>query len=305
MTNIIKNKNNFIQYELWKECKIGCAFCYNKGQPDINKLKSLDFVLDKIIQKEVQDYNEMGFIGGEFFNGELKNDEVKSKFYNLILKACQLKNINVVYIATSLMYNIEEYLIPFLDYLKTNGVLNKISINTSYDLKYRFNESTLKLWNDNMIKLHELYHLPLHTEMIVTQFFIDAVLNNEFSLREFSEKYHTRIDYIEPYSGFYYKDKRDINSKLPDFFPTKESFIKFLKQEVERGNIDLKTFLSHEMRSNTLYYIDNMVHQKITNKRENCIIIPLDRTKKYESGFIDFDEALPDIVQQFYKIYGD
>ena len=305
MNNIIKNKNNFIQYELWKECKLGCKFCYNKDQPDIDKLTSLQFVSDKIEDEEVKNYNEMGFIGGEFFNGELKNDKVKSKFYNLVLKACHIKNIDTVYIATSLMYDTDKYLIPFLEYLKNENVLNKISINTSFDLKYRFNEVTLSLWSDNMSKLYDLYKIPLHTEIIVTQFFIDAVLNNKFSINNFSNKYHTRIDYIEPYSGFYYRDRKDFSNNLPDFFPTKNSFVKFLKQEIENGSIDLKTFLSHEMRSNTLYYIDNKVHQKLTNKREKCIIIPLDKNKKYESGFIDSNETLPDVVKQFYAIYGD
>jgi len=30
-----KSDNRFVQFELWKACRNGCSFCFNKGLPDI------------------------------------------------------------------------------------------------------------------------------------------------------------------------------------------------------------------------------------------------------------------------------
>ena len=84
-----KNKNRFIQFELWKDCSLGCKFCFNKKQKDVNKIESLQFVLNKLDDSEMLDYNEIGFIGGEFFNNELKDNDViiyLKNFLQCILK---------------------------------------------------------------------------------------------------------------------------------------------------------------------------------------------------------------------------
>lgn len=106
--------------------------------------------------------------------------------------------------------------------------------------------------------LHELYpELSIHTEIIVTQHFINAVLEDKFNITEFKNKFNTHVDYIEPASGLYYNDKQDCEKDIPGFFPTKESFIKFLvKTIVENKEIDPYTFCSMELRSSKLYYID-------------------------------------------------
>ena len=45
---------NFIQYELWKDCRNHCKFCYNYGQSDkYSKTKSLDYFLEKLDDPEV------------------------------------------------------------------------------------------------------------------------------------------------------------------------------------------------------------------------------------------------------------
>ena len=68
--------NNFIQYELWKSCRNHCKFCYNYGQEDkLTKIDSLNYFLNKLDEKEVDNYNEIGFIGGEFFDNQLEDEE--------------------------------------------------------------------------------------------------------------------------------------------------------------------------------------------------------------------------------------
>lgn len=297
-----KNKNRFIQFELWKDCSLGCKFCFNKKQKDVNKIESLQFVLNKLDDSEMLDYNEIGFIGGEFFNNELKDNDVKQLFYNLFKKLSTM-HFEKIYITGALMYDMQQYLIPFLNYLKKLKILEKVLLCTSYDLKYRFyTKEREDLWKNNMLTLHKLYpELKLHTETVITQYFIDAVLNDEFSITEFCNTYHTRLDYIEPTSGLYYKDKQECMKDIPDFFPTKDSFIDFMmKTGVESNEIDLKTFLSMEIRSNKLYYLDKGIRCVSANRRENDgMIVPKDSSIKYEIGFADSDDNMPELVRDF------
>lgn len=301
-----KNQNKFLQYELWKDCKLGCKFCCNKGAPDLNKIESLNFVLSKLDEDETKDYNEVGFIGGEFFNDELKENEVKELFYKIFEKLSKM-HFSKIYFTTALIFDMDKYLIPFLNYLKDLGILHKCLLCTSYDIAYRFyTKEREDLWKNNMLKLHDLYpELRIHTETILTQFFIDAVNNDSFSITDFCNKYHTRIDYIEPGSGLYYFDKTDCSKDLPGFFPTKSSFIKFIQKVIKNGEIEPETFLSMELRSSKLYYIDDGRRFTFEDRRKSDGRgRPFDKTKKYEIGFIDSEDTMKDVVNNFMEIIG-
>lgn len=310
--NNFKNKNRFLQYELWKDCCIGCSFCLNKGQPDIDKIDSLNFVLEKLDDPEVDNFNEVGFIGGEFFNREISNEEVRKLFYKLFEKCAekvQARKLDKIYITTALIYDREKYLIPFLNYLRELKILDKVLLCTSYDVEYRFHtEQRENLWKDNMLFLSESYpELKKHTETILTQSFINAVLEDKFSISDFCEKYKTRIDYIEPASGFFYHNKLDCAKDMPNFFPTKSSFIKFLKKvAIDKKEIDLKTFLSMEIRSEKLYYADLGVRYISDNRRcTDGSCTPHAKDIKYEFGFIDSNDKMALVAQQLFLTIGE
>ena len=306
---IVKNENRFIQYELWKDCHNHCEFCYNRGQPSLNKIDRLNYVIEKLYHKEVDDFNEIGFIGGEFFDDQLENPKVKSLFYKLFeICADKIKNnkINKIYFTTALMYDKNNYLIPFLDYLRELGISDKCLLCTSYDTKYRFHtKEKEEMWKSNMKYLYENYNeIKLHTEIIVSQDFINKVLDESFSITKFKKEYHTGIDYIDPSSGFYFNTKADAAKELKDFFPTKSSFIKFLKKTVlENHEIALSTFLSMEVRSDRIYIIDNG-SVLLNNRRDKDFkLVAKDKTKKFEFGFIDSDDSMPEVARAFGSLY--
>lgn len=300
---------NFIQYELWKDCSNGCKFCYNRGQQDVNKIESLNFIINKLDDEELNNYDEIGFIGGEFFDTQLDNDDVKALFYKLFDKCInKIKNgsIKKLYITTALMFDLNKHLIPFLNYLQNNDILEHILLCTSFDLKYRFyTDKRKRMWEDNMLSLNHLYpNLKLHTEIIVSEFFIDAVLNDEFSITEFGDKFHTHIDYIEPISGFYYKDKEDCMRDMKDFYPSKDKFISFLyKTILINKEIDIDTFLSPYVRSDKVYYTYNGQRTTVSNRREkNTVINYNELDVKYEHGFSNSNEKMLDIVNELRQI---
>lgn len=303
MTNsIYKNPNKFIQFELWKDCSIGCRFCCNKGQPKIDKTKSLNKTIELLSNPDIiNGYNEIGIIGGELFNGEYK--EVEELFYKLLDKIITC-NFDKIYMATSLIFDLYNYLIPVLEYLRKNNCLDKCWLCTSYDVAFRFKtQEKLDLWKNNMKFLESNYpEVHTHVETIITQHFINAVLNKEFDLQNFCNYFHTQIDFIEPASGLYYVGKQDCEKDCPGFFPTKKSFIKVLPKLAKVT--DLNSLLSMELRSETLYYYADGEFRLADNRRNGDGRCLLNDNKKYEIGFIDSDTPMRDVVIEYCKLIG-
>lgn len=316
----------FMQYELWKDCTNHCRFCYNHGQLDkFSKIASLQFFLKKLDDPEMDNYNEIGFIGGEFFDEQIKDPDVKALFYKLFEKCAEkykAGKLNRVYLMTALMFKPEKYLLPFLDYLRELDILKITLLCTSYDLKYRFRTEQRKLyWENNMHLLHEKYpEMPLHTEMIMTEFFMQAVLNNEFSITDFHNKYHTWIDYVHPQRWVSNLSKEECIKILPDFFAKKDTFVKFIKKTgIENNEIDLNTFLSMNVRSDAFYCVYNGKDIAVKNRRDllesdkqalNAYCEEHEDLKEYlqeksESGFVDSDLQMHDVVNQIRMMYGD
>ena len=298
----------FIQYQLWQDCRNGCKFCSELKQKAVDKIWALKFVFDKLDDPEVYDYDEVGLIGGEIFDNQLENSKVKDLFYKITEKISKM-HFKKIYIATSLIFDIQPYLIPYINYLKKLNIIDKCLLCTSYDLKFRFNMPGKKeLWEKNMLYLKENYpELNTHVETILTQYFIDAVLNKEFSISEFCKKFRTRIDYIEPASGMYYNNKIECEKTCPGFFPTKNSFMKFLKVAgLQNKEIDLTCLISYQIRASRIYHLDSGQYVCYEDRRKPGFRVKcLDETKKYELGFIDCEDSMEDIATEFCKLVNE
>ena len=299
-----KNPNKFVQFEFWKDCSQGCKFCCNKGQPKIDKKESIQYIIDILNSDEIKEYNEIGFVGGEFFNGEIS--EVKEEFYNVFAKVLTL-NFDKIYITATLIYDINIWLIPFLNYLKELNILNKVMICSSFDTVYRFKTNEEKeLWKSNMKELKKLFpEITLHTEIILTEAFMETVLNEEFSIENFRNYFDSGIDFIEPSSGLYYYNKEEAAKVMPKFFPKKSTFIKFLRKITSENSwISLDTLLSMELRSNKLYFIANGQRLIADDRRNSDGRCPIPNfTNKYETGFIDSDKSMRDVVIEYKEIF--
>lgn len=256
------DKRHFIQFNMWKNCRNHCEFCFNRGyklSTDNDKLEIIKFVQNKLEDRKILNYNEIGFIGGEFFDDQLNSYEVKNKFYKLFEQCKKLKDsgtLDKICVATSLVFDINAHLLDFIQYLKKLDLLNITLFCTSYDCKYRFHsENDLKTWQKNMKLLSKLVPNKVHTEMIVSGFFIDSVMSKKLDLLDFCNKYHTSIDFIEPTFIDYFDDMPATIKQLPDFFPRRQQFIDFVKEyALNKKIIDINRFLSIKLRSDTSYY---------------------------------------------------
>ena len=300
------NKRRFIQYNLWKNCNNGCEFCFNRGchRASTEEMKEiLQFVTQKLKSSETDSYDEIGFIGGEIFDDQLDDVTVKKMFYDMFMickdkiKARKLKKICI---ATSLVFDITKHLIPFVDFISSIGIEPYVLFCTSYDIKYRFHTNeALKLWEQNMIKLGSLSTNQVHTEMIVTQFLIDAIFAQKFDLTSFSHEFNTSIDFIEPTFIDFFKSRFDSIQALPDFFPKRSSFLHFLQiLAIQKGVIDIDRFLSIQLRSDTSYYkLESGEWIKIDNRWENGIRrIGKDGNFKQIFSYSDSDASMTDDV---------
>lgn len=300
-----------IQFELWKDCSNNCDFCFNKKFGKISssklKLERINFAKEFITGPKMKNYSAIGLIGGEFFGGQLSDKEVSEAFHSLIdLLALKLKDgsIEKVWIATALMFEGREELERTLKHFSDCGVLNNVLICTSYDVSGRFKGDGEKLWKDNMKFLKTRYpDIMLHTEIIITQDFVDAVLNNRFDISIFAKEFDTHIDFLEPNCGFSYKSKSEHAKYIKNFYPKRKSFIKFLQKVYTNGSIDLNSFLSSDLRAYSLYTEDNSGYKFFTDRAKKNSDLMCDIPSKV--GYIDSDIEMRSDVVKFLEAHNE
>lgn len=305
-------QDKFIQFELWKNCNNKCTFCEHLFDPvsdDNQKIIDLQYFISELQQPFIDQYNVIGFIGGEIFDNQINNQNVKRYFYQLFNICAEKKirgKLKKIYIATSLIYNIDKYLIPFIHYLSKLDLLDITYFCTSYDLKYRFHtDYHHQLWCNNVLELNKQLINKIHVEIILTQTLINAVLNNTFDISHFYNKYNVDIDFIEPSFISKLETKENTSTYILDFFPTRTSFLKFLKYVHDYNIIDLDMFLSMKLRSDALYFRISKTNKliKVINRVNNNL-------RKYDvngnpvniQSYIDSDCLMYNDVQAFRSI---
>lgn len=228
---------NNIQFELWKNCTNGCDFCFNKGLPISfrdDKVRILKEVRYRLVRLNYDFYDKIGFIGGELFGNQLENEEVFKEFYKLFelcIYLLQDKKINQINFTSNLLAEDNSKMWQILDLIKVSGLLNKFELCTSWDSLYRFKDNRFGFWHMNMKYIKENYpDLQTHIEILPTQDFCEKCLSGEFDYNTFKETYQSAIDYSDLNSGFYYKDKFEMDKEVPDFFPKRSTFLKWVKR---------------------------------------------------------------------------
>lgn len=259
-----------LQFELWHECNNHCKFCYlgseNRVTPDEAKIKSLNSVISYISNEDLyKKYNCLGYIGGEFFQGQLKNPEVKKLFFDLIRKTNELYKRDLIkqfWITATLTIGKQQDL---YDSIRIFDKYDDIWILTSWDTMGRFlNKKCEENWLYHVQNLQkEFPGIKINVTVILTGDLIDKYLRNEFRFKNFEDKYNIHWFFKHPSSfvpttsrGDYEtarKDKKKCNEIIPNFFPEREKFIKFLIKFKEQEPADYWTRLYNiQFRADTL-----------------------------------------------------
>jgi MoaA/NifB/PqqE/SkfB family radical SAM enzyme len=249
-----------LQFELWQECNSKCKFCYlgkdNNFTPDELKLSAMNKALEKISDMSLYpEFDTLAYLGGEFFQGQMKNTEVKAKFMELMEKTVYLLNneyIKHVWIYATLTIGNQEDLYETLKLFE--GHKGELWILTSYDTMGRFHTPKMEEnWDYHMRHIHELYpDIKFNITTILSEDCIDKYLSGELSFKKMIEKYHTTFFFKQ--CGASNETKAAMNERLPHFFPPRSKFINFLKKfRMEESDEMWNKLFNIQYRADNLY----------------------------------------------------
>lgn len=296
--------NNVIQYCPWIDCNVGCDFCFVHNQPSVDKVKSLKYILFLLCLSEAHEADGFGLIGGEFFQDQLSETEVRDLFYQVTDRIVDLvleRDLQTFWVATSLIFKLDKELIPYLEHLKNRGVLDRVLLCTSWDSKYRFkNRNALKLWGCNVARLHELYpELQIHVETILTEDFMNMCLRGEYDKHEFENLHNVRVDFLEPNTGF--QGKKVFDEKMPDFLGKRATFLRFVREIVSGWTAQEKQdFLNPKIRSNLVYNLEDGKHNRIADRH----VIPISQQPTNHVIKYGYSDS-PRTMEEDYKLLKD
>ena len=225
-------KHFMLQYSLWPNCNNNCKFCLRKNRDVWSKerlfqeIKYVQQNLDYIDWKD-KFADGISLLGGEiYFITDKKLQEAYLELIdNIIDKVLMVSSSpNCRYsTVTNGMYD-PSFLFSVVDRIKSRmGNLDKVDINFSYDIKYRYpTEEKRALALKNIQLFRDRYDYKVGVQTILTQYLIDDILNNKFDFRHFIEEDLKGCNFC-----FLYPHPINSGFTLDDFFFTRDSFLKF------------------------------------------------------------------------------
>ena len=247
-----------VQYSVWTNCCNNCKFCLRKQRRFYSKQKQL-IQLERIKNNiKIIDWNNNFSYGISLLGGQLyyiTDIDLQQSFLQLIDIIIQyiLKpstNIHCRYsTVTNGLYQ-PTFLYKVVDKIQNQVGLNKLDINFSYDLKYRFkSQQDRLLCLNNINNFHKKYNYIVGVQMILTEYLIQMCLNNQFSINKFIQN-----DIPGNNLALLYPHPIHTGIELDDFFFTRNQFLQFLKYlKTENYNV-YRSFLYSTKNSCTFKY---------------------------------------------------
>lgn len=262
-----------LQFELWQDCDNCCDWCYLKDHriltTDEQKLDNINKVIEDINSDSLNDFNAIGLIGGEFFQGQLNNPKVKEKFLDLIKvinKKFQFNKIKEFWLTASLIKANQNDLFDVLKTIDFNEN-QRVILCTSFDTMGRFHTiEDEQNWFNNLSQIAQIFpQITIHTQTILTQDLIEKTINNPHVFDNILK--YSMLDFKIPN---YFRDKNLALNGIKDYpnlirsnldkFPKKffiedhRVFLQFLQIYVKIfGKDKLKNLINYpSLRSHTL-----------------------------------------------------
>ena len=283
-------KRKSFQWQVWTYCNNGCRFCFlgkeNRKNIKERQLKSLNDLNDAIDNLNFNEYNNISLIGGEFFQGQLEDKEIRTLFFNTIKKIFQLyvdKKIGSIWITCTLTSTNQDdlyYLLDMADDMKVHPVeeygASGLWLCTSWDTDGRFHTTEKKNnWEYHIKNIKAKYPwIKLNTTIILQDAFLDLYLNNEFKPKKFMKEFNTSVFYMQPclegitelmveneeeektytgdFSDYWLKLKQEFQKKYK-FFPERNKFIRFLTKYYNEDRDTYDKLFNIKFRSDEIH----------------------------------------------------
>ena len=257
------------QFELWQECNNICDFCFlgqeNRRTKTEVKIQNLNKLLTYLDDKEfISQYDNISLIGGEFFQGQLNDPEVKSLFFKVVERIFEFlseKHERSSWITATLTIGEQKDLYEMLDlYTHTNAYKESnmnddygLWICTSFDTIGRFHTQQAKEnWQFHMKNMSEKYPLlKKNTCSILTNDLMIKYNEGKFTFNSFCQEYHTQMFLKQPDHGAF--DSNEImENKVPGFFPERSNALKFLTKLYQNEPRFINHLMNVNLRSDLL-----------------------------------------------------
>ena len=273
--------SHVVQYELWRECNCKCTFCtlgYDNLHTDNSlKLQSLQTAIDEIKEMKAGEHETLGFIGGEFFQGQLSTEELRAKWFELMNLCNDVLNkdiVQTIWINASLLIGSQPDFYKTLDLFDKK---NQVWVLTSFDTWGRFHtQKMFDTWEGHLEKIHTEYpEVRVNITSIITGDFINKFLNNELDIHKYTKKYGYTIFLKNPVQPLIEDDgvpNTYFNDILPNFFPKRNDMLKFFSKYMEMYGVDeYDRLISTDLRADEIrknYNNDNQRNLRYTRNRE-------------------------------------
>lgn len=301
------------QLELWAECNNNCTFCFNslinKKTDDAVKINNLNFLIDNLSNNDfINQYDNISLIGGDFFQGQINTEEIRSLFYNAIQKVYDFMDADMTrssWITATLTIGDQKDLYNILDMYKNTKMYehlissgmqssNGLWICTSYDTLGRFHNQKMESnWKYHMQHIKELYPMiKRNTCFIMTDDLVSKYNDGVFTFTDFIQNYTDQIFLKQPDRG-YFNSRFDMENMLPGFLPHRKNVLEFFR----RLQISEPWVLNHIM--NTSMRADILEKKDATGEVQVAV-----RDKAALNEYCD-DDVLPCGHSTYYNCYVD
>lgn len=180
------------EFLLWNNCGNGCTFCHQRAHErktddkilnSFERIKSLNTCKRFLKSNEFEKGNHILLVGGEIFDETDK--EVKTALVSLldqVLDQMLDDEIDLLYINTNLLFDINTILLSFLEKVKVNHLFERLKFTTSYDMIGRFTRKDREfLFYKNLKYLTDHYNdLKIVVNTVLTKEACKRIIENKF-----------------------------------------------------------------------------------------------------------------------------
>lgn len=313
-----------LQFELWKQCNNFCEFCYLNEQnkltseeTKLSNLKKVNFLVDDYFNKHTEQIKAIGFLGGEFFQGQIDTPQVRASFYELMKKCFTLINQNRIrdfwcYCTLTIGDQKDLYtLIELFDNIVKDKEKHKFWIQVSYDTRGRFTlPGKFENWDKHMLNLQQYPFIKFNVTSIMTEDFLQSVLKGKLDLNEFQKKYKNHF-FLKQANSAHLETKHTMLKRLPWFFPKRKTYLQFLNKLKQDSPWLFNELLSISLRADYMYNslegtkieeIDPQFRNKETwNETHNEVIKKCGHVLNYQC-YSDSDACM---LCDYFKVKGE